>query len=251
MAAAAGTEERGGSPQTIRAQLAVREMLMAGEIRPGERVSELAIVERSGASRTPVRAALMALADEGLLDPIPTGGYAARSFSVREVLDAIELRGTLEGLAARFAAERGASAARLADMRATLTQLDAVVDALQCNGDAFEDYVALNGRFHGQIAAAADSAVLERQIERAKSLPFASPNAFVAAQSAQKRNSLLFAQEHHRCVFDAISQRQGTRAESLMREHSRLAAQSFALSARSGEALAHVPGAALIRLTAI
>jgi len=245
-----GKAEERGSSQTIRAQLALRELLMAGEIRPGERLSELAIVERIGASRTPVRAALMTLADEGLLDEIPSGGYAARSFSEREVLDAIEVRGTLEGLAARLAAERGASAVVLQAMRDTLDRLDDAVADIQAERDAFEAYIDLNGSFHRQIVAIAGSLAVERQIERAMSLPFASPNAFVMAQARtpETRRILTFAQEHHRCVFEAIERREGTRAESLMREHSRLAAHNFSISVRSRAALSNVPGAALIRL---
>jgi GntR family transcriptional regulator of vanillate catabolism len=51
----------------------------------------------------------MRLEQEGLLEALPNGGYAVRTFSERDVSDAIELRGTVEGLLARIAAERGAA----------------------------------------------------------------------------------------------------------------------------------------------
>ena len=84
--------------QTVKAQLALRDLVLRGELSPGERVSELQMVERLGVSRTPVRMALVRLEEEGLLEAIPSGGFAVKTFSEREVFEAIEIRGTLEGL---------------------------------------------------------------------------------------------------------------------------------------------------------
>ncbi len=250
MAEPAERPDERGSSQTVRAQLALRDLVLSGEIKPGERLSELWIVERIGVSRTPVRAALMMLADEGLLDPIPSGGFAMRAFSDREVLDAIEVRGTIEGLAARLAAERGASSSALAPLRTLLAEMDIVVAEAQANEAAFEAYVHLNARFHREITSLADSRVVERQIERVMTLPFASPSAFVMAQSqmAEARQILVIAQDQHRCIVEAIEHREGTRAEALMREHSRLASRNLALALRSKRAMDLVPGSALIRL---
>jgi GntR family transcriptional regulator of vanillate catabolism len=96
--------------QAVKAQLRLRELILSGDLEAGERIAELAIVERLGMSRTPIRAALMRLEQEGLLEKFPGGGYKVRTFSERDVADAIEMRGTVEGLAARLAAERGVSA---------------------------------------------------------------------------------------------------------------------------------------------
>src|SRR3954454_7166098 len=102
--------------QTLRALLRLRQLLLAGEYATGTRMSELPLVERLGVSRTPVRMALAILEHEGLLEILPTGVYSVRSFTRADVDDAIELRGILEGTAARFAAERGAGPAKLAEM---------------------------------------------------------------------------------------------------------------------------------------
>ena len=99
-----------GALQSVRAQLRLREMILAGELAGGLRIAELALVERLGVSRTPIRAALQRLEQEGLLQRLAGGGYAVRTFSETDVSDAIALRGTLEGLAARLAAERGVPA---------------------------------------------------------------------------------------------------------------------------------------------
>src|SRR5262249_19611471 len=86
----------------------LRELILRGELAPGERVGEAALAERLGVSRTAIRQALALLAQEGLLQAADTRGYFVRSFSAQEVLDAIDVRGVLEGLAARVVAERGA-----------------------------------------------------------------------------------------------------------------------------------------------
>ncbi|MBP8148729.1 MAG: GntR family transcriptional regulator [Limnohabitans sp.] len=239
--------EAGGS-QAVKAQQRLREWILAGELLSGARIAELALVERLGMSRTPIRAALMHLKQEGLLEPLTGGGYAVRTFSEREVADAIELRGTLEGLAARLAAERGVRAALISQARACLDQIDAVLQASALNDDTFSAYVDLNGQFHKQLSEMADSAVLAREIERASSLPFASASGFVGVHvnDAHARDTLVVAQHQHRQVLDAIERREAGRAEALMREHSRIARQNMQIALRD-PAASGTPGVQLIR----
>src|SRR5437764_179908 len=80
------------SSQAVKAQLRLREMILAGELPGGERIAELVLVEKLGVSRTPIRAALTRLEHEGLLQALPNGGYAVRTFSERDGSDAIERR---------------------------------------------------------------------------------------------------------------------------------------------------------------
>src|SRR5690349_3703650 len=103
-------DDTAGLSQTVKAQLRLRELIVGGALRPGRRIAEVALVERIGVSRTPIRTALLRLQEEGLLDALPGGGFVVKDFSEDDIHDAIELRGTLEGLAARLAAERGVSA---------------------------------------------------------------------------------------------------------------------------------------------
>ena len=88
----------------------------------------------------------------------------------------------------------------------------------------------------------ADSPVTVRQLERVVSLPFASASAFVVAQSnsPQARDMLVVAQDQHWQVLDAIERGEGTRAEALMREHSRLAQRNLR-HALSGTTGSHMP----------
>ena len=129
------------SSQTLRALLSLRELILSGALEPGERVSELPLVERLGVSRTPLRAALVRLEQEGLLEAIPTGGFAVRGFDERDLYTAIEVRGTLEGLAARLAAERGLSAQDLAALGGCVAALDALLARSPVTTRNFSDYV--------------------------------------------------------------------------------------------------------------
>ncbi len=221
-------QDRAPKQQTAKALLGLRDLIINGEIQPGERLSEVALAERLSVSRTPLRAALQRLEQEGLVALIPSGGYAVRSFTRQDVIDAIELRGVLEGTAARLAAERGASAVRMKAIREVVQGLDDVLQVEAAEMD-FERYEALNGEFHRQLWDLAGSDVLRREIERMTSLPFASPNAFVntEANAPAFYRTLVVAQAQHKAIVTAIELREGARAEGVAREHARLARQNL------------------------
>jgi GntR family transcriptional regulator of vanillate catabolism len=235
--------------QTVRTQLRLRELIVGGELKPGMRIAELALVERLGASRTPIRMALVRLQEEGLLEALPNGGFAVRDFSESDIHDAIEVRGTLEGLAARLAAERGVASVLLAEARDCLAKIDAVLARPELSDESFGGYVEQNGRFHALLTEMAGSDLVTRQIERAVTLPFASPNGFVMVQATgpRARDTLVVAQRQHRAVIDAIVRREGARAEALMREHARIAHDNLRDALQSHQTLQLVPGASLIR----
>lgn len=242
-------DSRASGSQTTRALLGVRDLILRGELTPGERLSELAVVDRVGVSRTPVRAALQRLAEEGLLEELAGGGYAVKTFSESEVHDAIELRGTLEGMAARFAAERGVGSLLMGQARAVLGEIDQIIEGRTLSQQSFEHYVQLNERFHTLLIAMADSDLLAREFNRITRLPFASPNGFVGAQADAPEAHLILtlAQNDHRSVIDAIELRQGGRAEALMREHARLAHRNLKFALRDQTAIGKVHGGMLIR----
>lgn len=237
------------SSQNLTALLKLRELILSGDVKAGERLSELALVERLGVSRTPIRTAMMRLEQEGLTHSIPTGGFAVSAFSEQDIHAAIEIRGTLEGLAARLAGERRLAPADLTALKDCLATLDELVLGRGVTSDNFSHYVALNERFHQLVIDLADSAVLKRQIARAVSLPFASASAFVNVQARLPETLILFtvAQDHHRCIARAIEDGEGERAEFLMREHARLARRNLELALRNHLTRDLVPGSPLIR----
>ncbi|MFA9430216.1 GntR family transcriptional regulator [Egicoccus sp. AB-alg2] len=237
--------------QRIKALLALRELLLGGAFAPGERLAEIPLCERLGVSRTPLRLALISLEHEGLVRQHGSGGYVVQDFSVEDVADAIELRGVLEGTAARFAAERLDEPAYLLPLREVVEEADRLLHDDGGTEWVFEDYVALNERFHALLLGLAGSAVLERSLEHVLALPFASPNALVSAQGRGARRWMTVAQEQHRAIVDAIAAREGARAEAVAREHARLARRNLEQALAADEPLATVmPGGSLVRAAA-
>lgn len=206
--------------QTLRAILGLRGLIVDGELPPGARVSEAIIVERLGVSRTPARVALLRMKEQGFLNESAGGAFSVAAFTQQELFDAIEIRGTLEGMAARYAAERGISAALGAKMQACVDALDEIVAEVSIDIDAF---VVENDRFHDCLIEASSSKMVRRSIERITALPFASPNAFVASSRSDNphvHSILIVAQDQHRTILEAINRRQGARAQALAIEHS-------------------------------
>ena len=237
--------------QTGRALLSLREMLFRGDFEPGERISELPMVARLGVSRTPIRLALDRLAHEGLLEVSPSGGFVVRSFSVADIWDAIEMRGVLEGTAARLAAERLTHDRELNEMRRCMDEMNAYLGPVS-SIDSFARYLDLNDSFHASVIRMAKSPMLQRSLDQIMSLPFAQPSSVVFARTKLPGAQEMFAigQEHHRVILDAIEHHQGTRAEAAAREHSGLSRRFLEAVMADREILSCVPGASLIRLPA-
>ncbi len=235
--------------QITKTVLRLRELIFNGEFSPGERMSELPLVELLGVSRTPLRLALAELEHEGLLRGLPGGGYVVREFTQGDVRDAIELRGVLEGTAARFAAERGATARDLNALRATNETIGRLV---RRGGYAsFERYVQLNEEFHARLMKMANSPLLDRALEGILSLPFARASAFVLADAelAISEDLLIVGHRHHASLIEAIERRQSARAEALAREHARVAMTHLEMAVDDHrEELNRVPGGSLIAL---
>lgn len=235
-----------GSSQSLKALLGIRELVFSGEVGPGVRLSEVTLSGRLGISRTPIRAALAQLDQEGVVETIPSGGYTVRGFTQGDVTDAIELRGALEGMAARVAAERGVPPARLQSMHGLLAELDRIV--AEPERMDVQAYSARNGDFHEQLHGLSGSETIRRELERVMKLPFAGPNAFISDQTAtpEVRASLVVAQGQHRALVDAIELREGARAEALAREHARLARPILTVMIEDAKLMTKIPGLSLI-----
>jgi len=231
--------------QITRALLRLRELIFNGEFAPGDRMSELPLVQRLGVSRTPLRLALAELEHEGLLRSLPGGGYVVREFTQGDVRDAVELRGVLEGTAVRFAAERGAAARDLRALRATNETIGKLVH--RADYESFERYLHLNETFHARMLKIAQSPLLERALDGIVSLPFAGPSAFVLAEAElpASRDILIIAHRHHEILIEAIERRQSERAEAVAREHARLSLTNLEIVV-DHRVLERLPGASLI-----
>jgi GntR family transcriptional regulator of vanillate catabolism len=238
-----------GESQTVRALAEMRELLIRGEFKPGERIREIPLAARLGVSRTPLRLVLDRLEHEGLLKARPKGGFVARHFSPQDIFDVIELRGVLEGTAARLAAERLGSPSELDSMLACIEQMDSVLTRQPPDVETVVGYIPWNERFHKHLFDLSKSSMLRRSIEQLQMLPFASPNAFVSSElnSGQWGEALKMSQWQHRAIVEAIANRESGRAEALAREHSRMARRSV-LKAIEERKIHGMRGGPLVRI---
>ena len=84
----------------------LKRQILVGEIAPGTRMMEVELAEEMGVSRTPIREAIRKLEKEGLVTIEPRRGAYASEISVKDMVDVLEVRQDLEGMAAALAAER-------------------------------------------------------------------------------------------------------------------------------------------------
>lgn len=232
----------------MRTVIELRKKILGGELKGGTRLYEVPLAEELEISRTPLRDAMSRLAEEGLLERARSGGFVVRQFSLADVVDAIELRGVLEGMAARLAAERGVAPEALARMQDIVSGLDACFGAVPGEVE-FESYTELNARFHRELASLAGSEIVRREVERASRLPFASPSAFLPDNShiGAFRLSLNVAQDQHKAIVEAIAAREGFRAEAVAREHARQARRNVEYMLKEDRSLMEqFPGLALV-----
>jgi GntR family transcriptional regulator of vanillate catabolism len=209
------TAQAPAPPVSISATEQLRAAILAGEFLPGERLFEVRLSERLGVSRTPIRAALQALAADGLLDHAPNRGYSVRAFDAAEILQAYEIRAVLEGLAAKRAAQLGLDEAG----RRTIEEALADGDRLLARGRLVPEdriaYGASNAAIHGTILAAAGARMLGDLLRLTQQVAPSSHRNVVAFEydDVRRRHD-----DHHR-IYEAILCRDAARAEFLMRGH--------------------------------
>ncbi len=117
-----------GPPSAGAIHQAIRDDIILLQLMPGQRLSENELARRFGTSRTPVREAVMRLADEGLVEVWPQRGTFIARISLRAVRRARFVRMALEIAIFRRAAERGLPPEVWADLDETLTEQEAAVD---------------------------------------------------------------------------------------------------------------------------
>jgi GntR family transcriptional regulator of vanillate catabolism len=223
----------------------LRKLIGDGRYPAGSRLAEEAVAQALGVSRTPVRLAFRTLAQEGLLQPAGKRGFVVREFSAEDVLCAVEVRGSLEGLAARRLAERGLGDAVQRTLQQCIDEGEATLARGRLVAGDIERWSRLNARFHGTIVDAQGSRVIADAIARNDHLPFASADSITVQRDALRGEyeKLRFAQMQHRLVFEALQRREGARAEALMREHANIGVRYGWLFGLDADGLAARPAA--------
>ncbi|WP_410596320.1 GntR family transcriptional regulator [Amycolatopsis sp. lyj-23] len=191
--------------QRVREEL--RERILTGRLRPGDRLVERELAEDLGVSRVPVREAIRALEAEGFLVVQSPRRVVVRQLARVDVEELFDVREALEGLAAGLAAAR-AGAAELKRLERVLA------DAARATarGDAARITV-FNSRFHDEIVAIAGNALLTTMLQ-----PLEGRLRWLTSQNEHWAELL----DEHRRLYEAIASRDAERAKASAVEHVRV-----------------------------
>jgi len=194
----------------------LREAIIGGRLKPGERLMEAQLAEELGVSRTPVREAIRKLELEGFVAMLPRKGAYVSGISLKDIVDVFEIRAALEALAAGLAAER-ITEEELDQMERYLLKASEASDE-----DNLSAFVAVDTGFHELIYKASRNqrlfqivTLLQEQVQRFRTVSLSQPGRFKDAI------------EEHRQIIEAISERNVELAQSLAKEHIENAEQSM------------------------
>jgi len=187
---------------------ALREAIINGTLKPGERMMEIQLAEQLGVSRTPVREAIRKLELEGFVVMIPRKGAYVAGISLKDIADIFEVRAAMEALAAGLAAER-ITAEELEEMERLLLRIGECIEA-----NRLEEVIEMDTLFHEGLYKASRNVKLEQivhnlreQIQRFRSTSLAFPGRMKEAL------------EEHKKIVEAISERNVALAQQLAQEH--------------------------------
>ncbi len=186
----------------------LRTAILEGGLKPGERVMEVQLAEKLGVSRTPVREAIRKLELEGLLVMIPRKGAYVADVSIKDVLNVLEVRASLEGLAASLAAER-ITEEEVEKLKQSAEQFEAMNKENDREGMILKDTefhsVLLNASRNDKLLNIVEG--LSDQVQRFRVIYF--------TEYSDAKNII----KEHRNILEAISERDGEKADRLAQDH--------------------------------
>lgn len=186
----------------------MRQMIMEGELKAGEKVPEKALTERFGVSRTPVREAVKILAHEGFIELVQNRGAVVKRQTSDELRELFPVIAALEGAAGELAAANASK-----DQIAALGENCLALRTAYENADR-PTYFEINQKIHGGILEAAGNPTLARHHAILASRVF---RARYQANLSPER--WLTATEEHEAIQAALEARNGRLLGELMREH--------------------------------
>lgn len=194
----------------------LRDDILEGRLRPGERIRQEAVARELGASRIPVREALLQLENEGLVSLVPHSGARVAKLDVAEYTELYRIREQLEPLAIAESAPRPSNEA-IAQLRGLMVQIEQTRD--------LATWLALDRRFHLASYAAAPMPRLLKMIEGFWNSTQQYRRAFYAAVAPTYDGALAGDQPMpvvaHRLLFDGLERRDPLDAEAILRSHIR------------------------------
>jgi DNA-binding GntR family transcriptional regulator len=200
----------------------LREMIMTGELKEGDKINENELCASMEISKTPLREALRVLSVEGLISLVPNRGSFVTKPTIEEIQEMFEVMSVLEGVCARVAADK-----MTAEEFSQLEQLHAALEEkFECRDQT--EYIRINNRYHSFIQELAGNRTLNQIVNvlRKKILLY-------RFQSLNLPGRFEDSIKEHRQLLATFRERDGRRAEKIMKKH--LKKQSQALEQLAGK----------------
>lgn len=207
----------------LRAIAGLKRLMSDGSLQPGSRIPENAVAQSLGLSRTPMRSALKSLEAESWVVRSPGGGYFVREFTLRDVIDMIRLRSSMEKLVVRLAAERGARSSDIAELERLVHAMEEACRPDVDSIEKFETLKELDGAFRTLILQLADSSLVTSILMRTMSLPFIGLAGLdFSTLSREMRDNLKKSNAHYRAMIEAIRTGDGAAGVQAVGDHADL-----------------------------
>ncbi len=209
----------------------IRQDIILGTYAEGERLSEAQLCETHSVSRTPVRLALRLLEREGVIRRGEGRGYMVQSPTVEDILQAVEVRGHLESLAARLMAQNPDRLNRLPEMAQAIERIYASVEELARLGELDDSVTrqaqAANREFHSTILSSCGNDYVGYTCQQISHLPMLAVGSMVFDRTVGDTPDhferglfrVRLGNAQHQVIHDAIEKGDAVRAEGMMREH--------------------------------
>lgn len=198
------------SPRPLHSEVAdrLRELIVQGELEPGDRLNERLLTERFGISRTPLREAIKMLASEGLVQLLPNRGATVTPITRKSTLELFQVMGALESLAGELACSR-ASDRDIAEITRLHELMRGHYERRELN-----EYFRLNQEIHQRMVECAGNDELADIYRR---LSARLRRARYMANYSRERWDRAMAE--HEQMLEALTQRQAKRLNALLSSH--------------------------------
>lgn len=191
----------------------IKNAIVTGKYEPGKRLTEEALAEELGVSRTPIREAIQQLEFDGLVTPLKKG-VIVRKFNRKDIRQIYDLRALLESFAASEAAFNRTEE-DLKHLKKTKTGYkDAVDRYIKSNNDDLEEIVQENQKFHDAILIASKNDYLKFHIEKVVVVPLVFRSFYW-----YNHKELIRSHNIHVTILNAIKNQELERAKTALREH--------------------------------
>ena len=206
----------------------IRNDIIHGVYAEGTRLSEANLCETHNVSRTPVRLALRILEREGIIVRGEGRGYRIQSPTISDILQAVQVRGHLESLAARLASLSPHKHDHLPDMAQAISTMNELISLGRLDEPTINRMQAANEVFHTSILEACGNDYVGFTCRQISHLPMLAAGSMVfdravldtPEQLERGLFRLRLGNAQHQVIYDAIANGDPVRAEGMMSEHS-------------------------------